>query len=93
MIIYLLNYGCRRPIGFSDFKKSNCLDINARVDYVSLNLMLNIFNNGAPSYMCDINRISHRHNPRQSDSTCKGTGLQLIKNVMVVSFGMKFQRM
>ena len=31
MIIYLLNYGCRRHIGFSDFKKSNCLDINARV--------------------------------------------------------------
>ena len=68
MIGYLLNYGCRRHIGFSDFKKSNCLDINARVAYVSLNLMFNIFNNVAPSYMCDINRISHRHNTRQSDS-------------------------
>ena len=68
MIRYLLNYGCRRHIGFSDFKKSNCLDINARVDYMSLNLMFNIFNNVAPSYMCDINRISHRHNTRQSDS-------------------------
>ena len=68
MIKYLLNYGCRRHIGFSDFKKSNCLDINARVDYVSLNLMFNIFNNVVPSYMCDINRISHRHNTRQSDS-------------------------
>ena len=68
MIRYLLNYGRRTHIGFSDFKKSNCLDINARVDYVCLNLMFNIFNNVAPSYMCDINRISHRHNTRQSDS-------------------------
>ena len=51
-------------IGFSDFKKSNCLDIIARVDYVSLNLMFNICNNVAPSYMCDINRISHRHNTK-----------------------------
>ena len=66
MIRYLLNYGCRRHMGFSDFKKSNCLDINARVDYMSLNLMFN--NNVDPSYMCDINRISHRHNKRQSDS-------------------------
>ena len=49
MTRYLLNYGCRRHIGFSDFKKSNCLDTNARVDYVCLNLMFNIFNNVAPS--------------------------------------------
>ena len=31
MIRYLLNYCCRGNIGLSDFKKSNCLDINARV--------------------------------------------------------------
>ena len=49
MIRYLLNYGCRRHIGFSNFKKSNCLDTIARVDYVRLNLMFNIFNNVAPS--------------------------------------------
>ena len=84
MIRYLLNYGCRRHIGFSDFKKSNCLDINARVDYVSLNLMFNIFNNVAPSYMCDINRIAHRHNTRQSDSAyvvprVKGQGSKSFK--------------
>ena len=84
MIRYLLNYGCRRHIGFSDFKKLNCLDINARVDYMSLNLMFNIFNNVAPSYMCDINRISHRHNTRQSDSAfvvpgVKGQGSKSFK--------------
>ena len=45
MIRYLLNYECRRHIGFSDFDISNCLDINARVDYVTLNLMFNMFNN------------------------------------------------
>ncbi len=33
----------QETIGFSDFKKLNCLDINARVDYMSLNLMFNIF--------------------------------------------------
>ena len=84
MIRYLLNYGCRRHIGFSEFKKSNCLDINARVDYMSLNLMFNIVNNVAPSYMCDINRISHRHNTRQSDSAfvvpgVKGQGSKSFK--------------
>ena len=55
MIRYLLNYGCRSAgdiIGFSDFNKSNCLDINARVDYyVSLNLMFNIFNNVRGSFL------------------------------------------
>ena len=30
--------------------------------------MFNIFNNVAPSYMCDINQILHRHNTRQSHS-------------------------
>ena len=67
-----------------DFNKSNCLDINTRVDYVSLNLMFNIFNNVAPSYMCDINRISHRHNTRQTDSAyvvprVKGQGSKSFK--------------
>ena len=81
MIIYLLNYGCRRHVVFNDFNKSNCLDISARVDYMTLNLMFNIFNNVAPSYMCDINLISHRHNTRQSDSAyvfprVKGQGSQ-----------------
>ena len=84
MIRYLLSYGCVRHIDFSDFKKSNFRDINARVDYVTLNLMFNIFNNVAPSYMCDINRISHRHNTRQSDSAyvvppVKGQGSKSFK--------------
>ena len=64
-------------------KKSNCLDICARVD-MTLNLMFNIFNNVAPSYMCDINLISHRHNTRQSDSAyvvprVKGQGSKSFK--------------
>ena len=84
MIRYLLNYGCRRHVGFNDFKKSNCLDISARVDYMTLNLMFNIFNNVAPSYMCDIDQISHRHNTRQSDSAyvvprVKGQGSKSFK--------------
>ena len=56
-------------------KKSNCLDIS--------NLMFNN-NNVAPSYMCDINLISHRHNTRQSDSAyvvpcVKGQGSKSFK--------------
>ena len=55
-----------------------------RQDYMSLNLMFNIFNNVAPSYMCDIKRISHRHNTRQSDSAyvvprVKGQGSKSFK--------------
>ena len=46
--------------------------------------MFNIFNNVAPSYMCDINLISHRHNTRQSDSAyvvprVKGQGSKSFK--------------
>ena len=63
----------------------------------SLNLMYNIFSNVAPSYMCDINRISHRHYTRQSDSAyvvpgVKGRAPNHL-NLMVVSFGMNCQRM
>ena len=51
---------------------------------MSLNLMFNIFNNVAPSYMCDINRISHCHNICQSDSAyvvprVKGQGSKSFK--------------
>ena len=65
MIIYLW---VRGHIGFSDFHKSNCLAINAKVDYVTLNLMFNICNKVAHSYVCGINGCSHRHNTRQNDS-------------------------
>ena len=51
---------------------------------MSLNLMFNTLNNVAPSYMCDISRISHRHNTRQSDSAyvvprVKGQGSKSFK--------------
>ena len=38
------------------------------MDRMTLNLMFNILNNVAPSYMCDINQISHHHNTCQIDS-------------------------
>ena len=43
---------------FCDFKKANYLDIKGRVDYLALSVMY-VFNNAAPSYMCDMNRIRH----------------------------------
>ena len=51
---------------------------------MSLNMMFNIFNNVAPSYMCEIDRITHSHNTRHSDSACvvprvKGQGSKSFK--------------
>ena len=51
---------------------------------MSLNLIFNISNNVAPSYMCDIKRILHRHNTRQSHSAyvvprVKGQGSKSFK--------------
>ena len=67
-----------------DISVLTTLTINARVDYMSLNMMFNIFNNVAPSYMCDIDRITHSHNTRHSDSACvvprvKGQGSKSFK--------------
>ena len=48
--------------------------------------------------MCDINRLSHRHNTRQSDSAyvvphVKDQGSNFFLHLMVVRFGMNFRRM
>ena len=64
---YILKYNGRQHIGFSDFSKLKLLDVGRRVDYLTLNLMYNIFHKLAPSYMCNVNLVSHRYNTRRSD--------------------------
>ena len=66
---YLLRYDCRHHIGFSDFKKANYLDVKGRVDYLAVSVMYNVFNNAAPSYMCDMNRIRHLDNTHGSNAS------------------------
>ena len=68
IIRFLLKYDCRRHIGFSDFKKANYLDVKGRVNYLAFSVMYNVFNNAAPSYMCDMNRIRHLYNTRGSNA-------------------------
>ena len=67
---YILNYHCRQHLGFSDFSKLGWLNVCGRVDYVSLNLMYNIFSKTAPSYMCnEIQHSSHSYGTRQRTSS------------------------
>jgi len=67
IIRYILNYHCRQHLGFADFNKLGWLNVSGRVDYLSLNLMYSIFNNSAPSYMCNVDLVCHSHHTRRSN--------------------------
>ena len=71
VIRYILKYGNRHHIAFSDFSNLKWLNVAGRVDYLALNLMYNVFNKTAPSYMCDFQetRSVHNHTTRNSNLT------------------------
>lgn len=68
MIRYIQQYDSRSPVKNCDFKKLKCLDIDRRVEYLTLNSMYNIFHATAPSYMCNIEKVNHNHNTRFSSN-------------------------
>ena len=68
VIRYVLNYHCRQHIGFKDFLRIGWMNVKSRVDYLALNLMYNIFNRTAPSYMMSGLKFKcHNHKTRCSD--------------------------
>ena len=84
IIWYLFKYDCNRHIGFSNFKNTNYLDVKGRVDYLSLSVMHNVFNNAGPCYMCDMNRIRHLYKTHKSNASyvvphVKGQGCKSFK--------------
>jgi len=67
IIRYILDYEYRQHLDCRDFKKVNFLNVQNRIDYLSLNMMYKIFNNTAPSYMSDyIPRFAQSHCTRNS---------------------------
>ncbi len=61
IIRYILGYDSRHHLAVKDFKKVKYLDVNSRVDYLSLNVMYNVYNNTAPSYLCTFKKSSEVH--------------------------------
>ena len=71
MVRFMLSYDNRRHLVYNDFKKCNCLNVNSRMQYLSLNLMYNIYNNTAPSYFTMFTQFRkirdvHTHDTRNS---------------------------
>ena len=90
-IRFILDYGPRQHLNFSDFKKLGWLNVKNRVDYLTLNLMFNIHNKTAPSYMCDIKRKAHGYNTKTSKiaydrPSVKSQGLLTFKYVGITLF-------
>ena len=61
MIRFILNYDSRQHLYFKDFVKTGCLSVDKRYEYLSANLMYNIFYGLAPSYLCHFERVDNLH--------------------------------
>lgn len=70
LVRYILSYDCRQHLYFKDFSLLGWLDVENRVDYLSLGLMFSIYKQTAPSYLCNMDLISHTHRTR-SNATFK----------------------
>lgn len=64
IIRYILDYSSRSHIGYSDHCKVNMLNVEQRVNYLTLNHMYNIVNGSSPVYLNSMNEVSHCHNTR-----------------------------
>jgi len=83
MIRYIKCYDSRTHLTYDDFKELRMLDVNRRVDYLTLSLMYNIFHGSAPTYLCNINTVSHEYNTR---NTCMTFVLPHVKSYGHKSF-------
>ena len=66
IIRYIMNYDNRHHLVCNDFVKLGFLDVAQRVDYLSVNLMFEIFHKTAPQYLCNVDLINHGHRTRNS---------------------------
>ena len=53
IIRFVCNYHSRHHLVVKDFEKVGLLDVNLRVDYITLCHMFNVFHDCGPSYMLD----------------------------------------
>ena len=68
MIRFILGYDSREHLYVKDFVRAGFLSIEKRFEYLSVNMMYNIFYNRAPSYLCQFKKVEdlHSHNTRNS---------------------------
>ena len=70
IVRFILKYEPRTHLMFSDFTNVGFLNVQSRVDYLSLNMMYNIFNDTAPAYMSDyLPRFNQNYNTRRSENS------------------------
>ena len=68
MIRFILNYSSRRHLFVTDFVRTGFLSVECRFEYLSMNLMYNIYNDLAPSYLCHFRKVNSVHSHRTRNS-------------------------
>ena len=68
MIRFILEYNSRQHLYVKDFVRDGFLTVEKRYDYLSVNIMHNVFYGRAPSYLCNLKRFEdvHSYNTRRS---------------------------
>ena len=61
MIRFILDYNSRRHLYVKDFVRAGYLSIEKRYDYLSVNMMYNIYYDQAPSYLCQFKKVDTVH--------------------------------
>ena len=67
LIRYILNYDGRHHLCSEDFNLVGWLNVNDRIEYLSLCLMYKIHIKKAPAYLCDVKLVSHSYNTRKKE--------------------------
>ena len=70
MIRYILKYDNRQHLDCKDFEKLNFLNVEKRIEYLTLSTMYDVFDLSAPMYILDLfERSGHGHNTRSSQNS------------------------
>lgn len=69
IIRFILGYDCRRHLMVADFKKVKYLNVEKRMEYLTLSVMHRVFNDKAPSYLCNFQKVTdvHSYHTRNSE--------------------------
>ena len=63
MIRFILDYNSHYRLCVKNFVNTRYLSVGTRIEYSSLNMMYNIYNNRVPSYMCHFQRVTIMYIP------------------------------
>ena len=61
IIRFSVGYDSHQHLYVKDFLRASVLSVEKRYDYLSVNLMYNIFYNQPPSYLCQFKRVASVH--------------------------------